>query len=141
MVKGLAHICFVVRDLEASEAFYCDKLGFERAFDFVNEHGRRFGVYLKIGGRNFIELFEEKGAKAQGQTERQSAAGGYHHFCLEVDDIAAVVGELVGRGVEVSEVKKEEADGSYQAWLSDNEGNKIELHQYTPESKQAQWVS
>jgi predicted enzyme related to lactoylglutathione lyase len=29
------------------------------------------------------------------------------------------------------------SDGSWQAWLADPDGNRIELHMYTPESKQA----
>ena len=134
MIKGLAHLCFVVKDLAGAEAFYRDVLGFETAFDFVNDEGRRFGVYLKISGRNFIELFEGKG-------ERSGEGPGYHHFCLEADDIEATVARLREKAVEVSEPKFMEADGSFQAWLTDNEGNKIELHQYTAESKQTAWLS
>ena len=32
------------------------------------------------------------------------------------------------------------ADHSWQAWLADPDGNRIELHQYTPESKQTPWL-
>jgi len=28
------------------------------------------------------------------------------------------------------------SDNSYQCWLDDPDGNRIELHQYTPESRQ-----
>jgi lactoylglutathione lyase len=134
MIKGLAHLCFVVEDLASAEAFYNDVLGFETAFDFVSDEGRRFGVYLKISGRNFIELFEGKGA-------RPGEGLGYHHLCLETDDIEATVRQLREKGVEVSEPKFMEADGSFQAWFADSEGNKIELHQYTAESKQMAWLS
>ncbi len=134
MIKGLAHLCFVVKDLAGAEAFYRDVLGFETAFEFVNDKGRRFGVYLKISGRNFIELFEGKGPK-------QREGLGYHHLCLETDDIEATVRQLREKGVEVSDPKFMEADGSFQAWLADSEGNKIELHQYTDKSKQTPWLS
>ncbi len=48
MIKGLAHVCFTVRDLDASIAFYQEKLGFTPAFDFINDRGERFGVYLHL---------------------------------------------------------------------------------------------
>jgi hypothetical protein len=33
------------------------------------------------------------------------------------------------------------SDKSWQAWLSDPDGNKIELHQYTAESKQGPFLA
>ena len=128
MITGLAHVCFTVADLEASIAFYQGKLGFSHAFDFTNNDGKRFGVYLHIGGRNFIELFE-------GKLDQPAKGQSYRHFCLEVDDIKATASELRSQGVEVSEVKMG-SDNSWQAWLTDPDGNRIELHEYTPESKQ-----
>lgn len=132
MITALAHACFIVSDLEVSEAFFRDKLGLKTAFDFVNDDGKRFGVYLHVGGRNFIELFEGKLAE---RAKEQS----FLHLCLEVDDIEATVAEVRGRGVEVTDPKMG-GDGSFQAWLADPDGNPIELHHYTPESKQTPWV-
>lgn len=128
MITGLAHVCFTVADLEASIAFYQGKLGFSHAFDFINNDGRRFGVYFHIGGRNFIELFE-------GKLDQPAKGQSYRHICLEVNDIKATASELRSQGVEVSEVKMG-SDNSWQAWLTDPDGNRIELHEYTPESKQ-----
>ena len=128
MITGLAHVCFTCRDLGASEAFYCGKLGLRHAFDFMGERGERFGVYLHAGGRNFVELFRgDLGERAQGQA--------FRHFCLEVDDIEGTVAGLRSRGVEVSDPKLG-SDGSWQAWLADPDGNRIELHAYTPDSQQ-----
>jgi catechol 2,3-dioxygenase-like lactoylglutathione lyase family enzyme len=129
MITGLAHACFTVSDLERSLEFYVDGLGLTPAFDFVDETGRRFGLYLHLGGRNFVELFQGKlGERADGQS--------YRHICLEVDDIKATVAEMRGRGIEVSKIKTGK-DHSYQAWITDPDGNRIELHHYTPESWQA----
>ncbi|MGQ9609034.1 MAG: VOC family protein [bacterium] len=128
MIRGLAHVCFSVSNLDESIAFYKDKLGFLPVFDFINENGRRFGIYLHIGERNFIELFE-------GNPEKSVKPQSYQHFCLEVDDIESAVKSLRSKGVEVTEIKMG-SDNSWQAWLSDPDGNRIELHQYTPESKQ-----
>jgi catechol 2,3-dioxygenase-like lactoylglutathione lyase family enzyme len=128
MIVGLAHICFTVSNLEEAIAFYQDKLGLLPAFDFINDKGERFGIYLHLGGRSFIELFK-------GNPQQLHQQQSYRHFCLEVDDIQSTASELRTRGVEVSEIKMG-SDNSCQAWLSDPDGNRIELHQYTPESKQ-----
>jgi catechol 2,3-dioxygenase-like lactoylglutathione lyase family enzyme len=129
VITNLAHACFTVSDLERSIKFYRDGLGLTPAFDFVNENGRRFGLYLHAGGRNFIELFQgQLGERAEGQS--------FRHICLEVDDIEATVQALRERGVEVSEIKLGK-DRSYQAWIADPDGNRMELHQYTAESWQA----
>ena len=132
MIKGIAHACYTVRDLDAAVAFYVGKLGLKPAFDFVRDNGERFGVYIHAGARNFIELFKgELAAPAKGQS--------YRHLCLEVDDLAAVVADLRARGVQITDAKLG-SDHSWQAWITDPDGNRIELHQYTPESQQTPWV-
>jgi catechol 2,3-dioxygenase-like lactoylglutathione lyase family enzyme len=132
MITGLAHACFTVSDLEQSMQFYRDVLGLKPAFDYVDEHGRRYGFYLHLGDRNFIELFEgQLGERAEGQS--------YRHLCLEVDDIASTVQTLRDRGIEVSDPKLGR-DHSWQAWITDPDGNRIELHHYTAESKQAPYL-
>jgi len=128
MIKALAHVCFTVRDLDASLAFYRDVLGLRQVFDFVNEAGERFGVYLHVAGRSFVELFRgEALPRAPGQS--------FQHFCLEVEDVAAAVEVIRAKGVEVTDPALG-SDRSWQAWLSDPDGNRIELHGYTPESQQ-----
>ena len=129
MITGIAHACYTVTDLQRSIAFYRDGLGMVPAFDFVDESGRRYGLYLHAGGRNFVELFEgQPGERAEGQS--------FRHVCLEVDDIQATVAELRDRGVEVSEPKLGR-DQSWQAWITDPDGNRFELHQYTASSWQS----
>ena len=132
MITGLAHAAFVVSDLEASVAFYCEKLGLTEAFAFLREDGSKSGVYIHVGARTFLEFFQgELAGSAEGQA--------YRHLCLEVDDIHATVKTLRDRGVEVTDVKTG-GDRALQAWTSDPDGLRIELHQYTPESKQTAWL-
>lgn len=133
MIIGIAHACYVVADLEAALAFYCGKLGLQEAFGFYREDGTRFGQYVHAGGRNFIELFQrELGPRAEGQS--------YQHLCLEVDDVAATVVALRGKGVEVSDAKLG-SDNAWQAWITDPDGNRIELHGYTATSKQVPYLA
>lgn len=132
MITGLAHLCFTVSNLEKSVAFYRDVLGLTPAFDYIDENGHWYGQYMHVGERNFIELFE-------GQLGQPAPGQAYRHFCLEVDDIHATVATLRERGLEVTDIKTGK-DRSYQAWITDPDGNRIELHCYTPESKQKSWV-
>ena len=129
MVIGLAHVCFTASDLNRSIEFYSGKLGFQVAFEFKRDTGERFGVYLKAGPRNFIELFQ--GILAS-RAEKQS----YGHICLEVSDMAATVADLRAKGIDCTDPKVGK-DQSWQAWLADPDGNRIELHCYTPASWQA----
>ena len=132
MIRGLAHVCFTVSDLDRSEAFY-RMLGFAHAFDFLDDSQRRFGVYLHAGDRIFLELFEgEPGPAAETQS--------FRHICLEVEGIADAVARVTAAGVEVTEPTLG-SDRSLQAWLADPDGNRIELHQYMPDSRQALWLS
>ena len=128
MLRALAHACYTVRDLDAAVGFFVEKLGMAPAFDFVNDQGQRYGVYLHVGGRSFIELFTGNHDATQG--------GSYRHICLEVEDVAEAVETLRGRGVEITDAKLG-LDNSWQAWITDPDGNRLELHSYTPESWQA----
>ncbi len=128
MITGLAHVCYVVADLERSVRFYCDQLGLPEAFAFRREDGTRYGVYLKTGRRTFIELF-------QGQVAGRAEGQSFQHICLEVSELSPMVGVLRGRGIEVSDPKLG-MDHSWQAWLADPDGNRIELHEYTDASWQ-----
>jgi glyoxylase I family protein len=133
MITGLAHACFTVSDLNQALRFYRDGLGLKEAFDFIDENGKRHGVYLHLGRRNFIELFSGDLAE---RAEKQS----FKHICLEVDDIETTVQQLRDRDIEVSPIKKGK-DQSFQAWITDPDGNRIELHHYTPESWQTPHLS
>ena len=131
MVKALAHICFVVADLQRSIDFY-GSLELEPAFYFTNEQGQRTGAYLSIGGRSFIELFA-------GTVQRPGEGTSYRHFCLEVEDARTTASALRDTGIGVSDVVLG-TDQSWQCWLSDPDGNRIELHQYTDASWQAPFL-
>ncbi len=132
MITALAHACHRVRDLDATIEFYVGKLGLKHAFDFVNDAGERFGVYLHVGGRSFLEFFT-------GDVSAPPEGGSYMHLCLEVDDLQATVAALREKGVEVTDPTLG-SDQSWQSWLSDPDGNRIELHGYTPESRQAPFL-
>jgi lactoylglutathione lyase/glyoxylase I family protein len=126
MFKRIAHVCLYAKDLERSLAYY-EKLGLVKVFPFTRK-GSIFGYYTKVSDGNFIEVFEDKNL---GPVVNNGIA----HFCLETDDLDAVVAELTARGVPVTP-KKLGVDNTWQVWLEDPDGNKFEVHQYTPTSSQ-----
>jgi len=129
MITGLSHLCFVSGDLDGAVEFYTRQLGARHAFDFTRDTGERFGVYLHLGARTFVEIFDADDADVAGDDTR------YKHLCLEVDDMEATVADMRSRGAEVGEVKRG-SDGNLQAWLADPDGNRIELMELAPDGLQ-----
>ncbi len=126
MFRRIAHVCLNVKNLERSLAFYT-RLGLAPVFRFTRQGGV-FGVYLKLAESSFIEIFEEPALATP-------AAGGLVHFCLESDDLDALMAALDEQGIAYSE-KKLGCDGTWQIWLTDPDGNRFEVHQYTSASRQ-----
>jgi lactoylglutathione lyase/glyoxylase I family protein len=126
-VKQVAHVCIFSSDLERTKQFYGEVLGLVPVFHFTRD-GVPFGFYLNAGGRSQVEVFH-KPAAAFSETDR------INHLCLEVESIDAAVAHIRGRGVEVTE-KKLACDDTYQAWVRDPDGTKIELFEYTAGSAQ-----
>jgi len=129
MIKSIAHICILTRDLDACERFYCGALGLNKKFDFLR-NGSVFGFYVEINDHNFIEIFLEN-----DERPLEAAKPTVMHFCLEVDDIDATINDIRIAGIEVTD-KKLGSDRSWQAWLKDPNEVRIELHQYTDQSSQ-----
>lgn len=121
MFKRLAHVCISATDLAATERFYVDLLGLEKAFDF-RRGGEKVGFYLKAGESTFIEVFAQA-------DEPAAARPLIRHFCLEVEDLHAAAAALKSKGVDVCGGKLG-GDGAWQAWITDPGGIRIELMQY-----------
>ena len=127
MIKALAHVCILSKDLDLSLEFYCGALGLPRHFDFIKA-GRLFGFYLQITQGQFIEIFKTDSIEA---ADRQRV----HHLCLEVEDLDALRDVLIKRGVAVTP-KKKGCDQTWQCWCKDPDGTDVEFQQYTAKSSQ-----
>ena len=127
MINQIAHVCISSLDLDATERFYCKGLGFRKVFDFVRD-GNIVGFYLGVTENTYIEIFRQD----EVDTKAKSPV---RHFCLEVDSIDVVSSHLTESGYEVTE-EKLGADESWQAWVTDPAGVRIEFHEYTDKSTQ-----
>ena len=124
MITRLAHVCIHTQDLGATEAFYRDVFAAERAFSFERA-GEPHGYYLKFGDRSYLEVFPGE----------PGAVGNINHLCLETDDLDALIARARTHGHAVTD-KKLGCDHSWQCWLTDPNGVRLEVHQYTEKSLQ-----
>ncbi len=137
MIRKLAHLNFVTNDLGRIIDFYVNKLGMKVKFTLDNKEGRPFGYYFACGDTTFLEFFDQKMAAEQwgGSIEELTIGTRYRHFCLEITGLREFCKTLKDRGVEVSEISLG-MDNAWQAWISDPDGNAIELMEYRHSSLQ-----
>jgi catechol 2,3-dioxygenase-like lactoylglutathione lyase family enzyme len=124
MIRQLAHICVHSADLDKTLWFYTEVLGLDRAFEF-ERNGELCGYYIRVGNRTFIEVFK-------GDPGEQ---GNIRHVAVEVEDMDRLIERIKSYGVEVGD-KRKGSDQSWQVWVVDPNGIRIEFHEYTPQSRQ-----
>jgi catechol 2,3-dioxygenase-like lactoylglutathione lyase family enzyme len=142
MIEGIGHVAFAVADLEASLDFYCRKLGFREAFRLDREgEPSPWIVYVQTAPGCFIELFPV----GDGPKPERGGRTSYSHFCMVVADLAATLKDLRRRGLSPDSEPQRGLDHNLQAWVTDPDGNRIELMQVVAESPQAsadrRWAS
>lgn len=132
MITGIGHVAFTIRDLDRSLDFYCNKLGFRRAFQLDREGTPSpWIVYIQIAPGHFIELFPG------GSGEHEPRPIGYNHLCLLVDDLTTTLKDLEARGLPITGEPVQGLDHNWQYWLRDPDGNPIELMQIVADSPHA----
>ena len=118
------HIGLRVADLERSLAFYTG-LGYE-VLGSVPETAFGSLTMLKLPRDEFvtIELVHDPGRGEVG-------AGGLQHLVVQVESMRATIAELAERGIEVEPPSSPDGSADFwTAWLTDPDGNRIELVQW-----------
>jgi catechol 2,3-dioxygenase-like lactoylglutathione lyase family enzyme len=131
--------------------FYCNILGLERAFNLLvtdemvksGNPWAQLGVgnpwieYIRIPTGNFIELFYPlPGIAYSNVNGLDFTKNGFSHFSLLVDDIYEAAKIFESQGIAVWGEVSLGSDNTYQCWISDPDGNPIEIMQYTDKSLQ-----
>lgn len=131
-ITGLrfGHVAFRVADVERAVRWYGDAFGARKVFHAPPLEGRQELMFLEFAKGQHIEIFT-------GGTEKTSIppkAIGYQHFCLIVDDIHEAVRHLATMKVFPERPPREGRANYLIAFISDPDGNPIELMQLRPES-------
>jgi catechol 2,3-dioxygenase-like lactoylglutathione lyase family enzyme len=127
-------LAYNVGNMESSLAFYCGVLGFQKAFEIHKEDGSPWIVYIKVCPGQFIELFYG----GENKLEPPVKPIGFHHLCLEVEDIQQIATHLNAKGMTLDVEPKQGRDTNWQCWAKDPDGNRIEFMQLIPGAPQTQ---
>lgn len=162
-ITRLTHCTFTCHDYAAMKRFYGEVLGLKEIFNLpyteeglqgfvrggfesTSKPGDEWLSYFKVSEKEFIELFS---IHYVGENETQNT--GFHHVCLEVEDIEEAAKELADKGYTLYNgpsyegkpysngyQKELDAAGNYSFFVQDPEGNEIELAEYPAGSPSAQ---
>ena len=91
--------------------------------------------YLEVAPHQYIELFYEYGREKKEERNLMPYYG-YQHICLEVSDIKEAWDAVIANGLTPDTPISLGADKSWQFWLVDPDGNRLELMEYADVAKQ-----
>ena len=101
MITGFSHVSIAVPSLEAAAKRLKDVYGLEIGPVKVNEQQGVRMAYVELRNAR-IELMEPSRPDSPvSKFLERNPGGGIQHFCLNVDDVAATVSDLAGKGARV----------------------------------------
>lgn len=124
-VRTLDHVTVVVRDLEASRAFYVDVLGMTEVPRPEFSFG---GSWFQSGSTQIHLILAHEGSGPAGnQVAEEHRGARTHHFAFLVEDANASAARLQELGVPIVAGPKERPDGAIQVFVCDPDGHVVEL--------------
>ena len=124
------HVAFRVADVERAVRWYADAFGTRKVFHAPPEGERQELMFLEFAKGQFIEIFTNGTEKIA----TPPSMIGYQHFCLVVDDIHEALRHLATMNVLPHRPVREGRSHYLIAFISDPDGNVIELMQIAPQS-------
>ena len=123
------HVAFKVADTERSVRWYADAFGAKKIYHAEAKGDRPELMFLEFATGQFVELFS--GGKNLFPSPPDPI--GYLHFCLLVDDLEQALDHLAKMNVKPQRKFIGCAEQRI-AFITDPDGNSIELMQIPPES-------
>jgi methylmalonyl-CoA/ethylmalonyl-CoA epimerase len=133
-VKRIDHIAILVDDMEKTLGFWSQALGMEVSDiqDVPTEAAQI--AFLPTGGSE-IELVRPTTDDSGLAKYLEKRGPGMHHVCLEVDDIAGMLRQLEGQGIQlINDEPRTAADGRKYAFIhpKSTNGVLVELYEIPP---------
>lgn len=101
MITALSHVSIAVPNLKAAAQRLKEVYGLEAGAEKVNEEQGVRMAYIELPNAR-IELMEPLRPDSPiSKFLEKNPAGGIHHFCVNVDDVAAAGAGLTRKGVRV----------------------------------------
>ena len=149
--NNIMHVCFITKNYDAMVEFY-EKIGGKiKALTKFKVYADRddrpdlqkvaklnpegvFSCYMELAPGQFLEFFPNW--QVEERDPKWNYRFGYSHFALTVDDIFEARKELEKLGIKPDTEPSKGPSETWQMWLSDPDGNKFEIMQYTDKSYQ-----
>ena len=131
-IAGLrfGHVAFKVADAERSERWYADAFGAKKIYHVEAQGERPELMFLEFANGQCIELFP--GGKNMLSSPPDPI--GYIHFCLVLDNLEQAIEHLANMNIKLDRKFIGRAKQRI-AFVSDPDGNSIELMEIPPESE------
>ena len=130
-IKQINHVAIVVKDIDASLAFWHEALGLElhELRDVPVEKSKIAFLPVEGGEIELVQPTTDDSGIAKFLAKRDQ---GMHHICLEVDDILGMLAQLSEKGVRlINEQPRTAPDGKLYAFIHPESasGVLVELYQ------------
>jgi len=120
------HIAIICSDYAVSKDFYVNKLGLQVVQEIYRSDRDSYKLDLAVNGLYQIELFSFPNPPARVS---KPEATGLRHLAFAVDNIAAAVAELTGKGVLTEPIRVDEFTQRQFTFFSDPDGLPLELYE------------
>jgi lactoylglutathione lyase len=124
------HVALRTANVKRMMRWYGDAFGAKKVFHAPRDGARQELMFLEFAKGQYIEIFTNGKAKV----EQPDDSIGYLHLCLLVDDIDETLKHLAAMDVHPQRPVREGRSHYRIAFISDPDGNLIELMQIRPES-------
>jgi methylmalonyl-CoA/ethylmalonyl-CoA epimerase len=94
------HVAYIVRDIDASLAFYRDTLGLTVGSVLPIESDEVIVAFLDVG-QTKIELVQPTSDSTGVARFLEKQGEGFHHVCFETPDVDETLADLASKGIEI----------------------------------------
>jgi glyoxylase I family protein len=126
MLNRIHHIAILCSDYEKSKVFYTNILGLEIIRETYRKERQSYKLDLSLNGEYVIELFSFPDPPKR--ISRPEATG-LRHIAFEVDDIDAVVGQLLENKIIAEPIRTDEITSKRFTFIFDPDNLPVELYE------------